>query len=594
MDGWTPTQDLPVVDYAAPVQEGHNPSAEENDINDTSPYQDLDQDDPTLWDESIVAPVNTDDLVNLAMHSPVGMVLATPELRIYWVNKRWYEITQVERGQDLNSWIDNIDPDSMPMVIDILQGLMNSKVKRTGDIKWKNGGWFTFTAQVSTDSQGNVTGVAATIDDCTQRKTLELAQLESMKKEQAAARSRAEEASARARELVDLQSQREVLERRTKEFAQMAEISSIALTCAMPDGELIWANKAFCELHDLQLHEINSWATTVIDEDRKLLEEKWFHTLRTHEPLYSRHRLKNGRVLQAQTVPSIRGEDKENCTFVSAIMDITTEVRHQQAVERLNEERIKEQTRLAAEAEDRRKAAVFQKEQQALLIDVTSHELRNSLNPITQSAILIKASLLAAQGRTENSVTGESKDGIDIEEDLEACDAIIDSANQMERVANDVLGLAQIQANQLAVTPVPFDLTMTMRSIHRMFKADCRAKGVQMTVEMGKGVQALGSRRLLKGRTDPSRLSQTTVNLMSNAMKFIVKSEKRHVRIRIDISLDKPEDSGPIAPPSEPSMLLDDNTPIYLYIAVHDTGPGLTEKELGKLFQRFSQANSDD
>jgi hypothetical protein len=33
-----------------------------------------------------------------------------------------------------------------------------------------------------------------------------------------------------------------------------------------------------------------------------------------------------------------------------------------------------------------------------------------------------------------------------------------------------------------------------------MFQADCRAKGVQMTVEMGEGVQALGSRRLLKGK----------------------------------------------------------------------------------------------
>lgn len=53
-------------------------------------------------------------------------------------------------------------------------------------------------------------------------------------------------------------------------------------------------------------------------------------------------------------------------------MDVTAEVRHQEAVERLNEERINEQTRLAAEAEERRKAAVFQKEQQALLIDVTS------------------------------------------------------------------------------------------------------------------------------------------------------------------------------------------------------------------------------
>lgn len=67
---------------------------------------------------------------------------------------------------------------------------------------------------------------------------------------------------------------------------------------------------------------------------------------------------------------------------------------------------------------------------------------------------------------------------------------------------------------------------------------------------------------------DPSRLTQTTVNLISNAMKFIVKSEKRQVRIRIDISLDKPEDSAPLTPPSEPTMLLEDNTPIYLYIAV--------------------------
>lgn len=121
-------------------------------------------------------------------------------------------------------------------------------------------------------------------------------------------------------------------------------------------------------------------------------------------------------------------------------MDVTAEVRHEQAVARLNEERIQQQTLLAAEAEERRKAAVFQKEQQALLIDVTSHELRNSLNPITQSAILIKASLLEAQNRADKAAADDLKVGIDIQEDIEACDAIIDSANQMERVANDVLG----------------------------------------------------------------------------------------------------------------------------------------------------------
>lgn len=118
-----------------------------------------------------------------------------------------------------------------------------------------------------------------------------------------------------------------------------------------------------------------------------------------------------------------------------------------------------------------------------------------------------------------------------------------------------------------------------------MFQADCRAKGVQMTVEMGTSVQSLGQRRLLKGEwqgyfpdntmskftglsADPSRLAQTTVNLISNAQKFIIKSDTRRVRITIDISLDKPEQSEPILPPSEPPEELEAGTLLYLYIAV--------------------------
>jgi hypothetical protein len=138
-----------------------------------------------------------------------------------------------------------------------------------------------------------------------------------------------------------------------------------------------------------------------------------------------------------------------------------------------------------------------------------------------------------------------------------------------------------------------------------MFQADCRAKGVQMTVEMGTSVQALGQRRLLKGElhisldssiltytvlsADPSRLAQTTVNLVSrrrlffscwtrlivrgffqisNSLKFIIKSQTRRVRVCIDISLDKPGDSDPILPPSEPSEVPEAGSPVYLYIAV--------------------------
>lgn len=39
--------------------------------------------------------------------------------------------------------------------------------------------------------------------------------------------------------------------------------------------------------------------------------------------------------------------------------------------------------------------------------------------------------------------------------------------------------------------------------------------------------------------------------------------------------------------------LLRDDLPVYLYVAVTDTGPGLTPKELDMLFQRFSQVSRE-
>ena len=41
----------------------------------------------------------------------------------------------------------------------------------------------------------------------------------------------------------------------------------------------------------------------------------------------------------------------------------------------------------------------------------------------------------------------------------------------------------------------------------------------------------------------------------------------------------------------EKAPLLKDDMPAYLYVAVTDTGPGLTPKELDMLFQRFSQVS---
>lgn len=58
----------------------------------------------------------------------------------------------------------------------------------------------------------------------------------------------------------------------------------------------------------------------------------------------------------------------------------------------------------------------------------------------------------------------------DLEEDIEALDAITECGLAQERIANDILGLAQIQLSKYSVTPIDFDLATSLRNICRMFK----------------------------------------------------------------------------------------------------------------------------
>jgi CheY-like chemotaxis protein len=60
----------------------------------------------------------------------------------------------------------------------------------------------------------------------------------------------------------------------------------------------------------------------------------------------------------------------------------------------------------------------------------------------------------------------------------------------------------------------------------------------------------------------------------------------------MDIGVEPPLEDGCRKPvPSTRPPPLVEGMPVYLYVAVADTGPGLTDTELGNLFQRFSQAS---
>jgi len=80
--------------------------------------------------------------------------------------------------------------------------------------------------------------------------------------------------------------------------------------------------------------------------------------------------------------------------------------------------------------------------------------------------------------------------------------------------------------------------------------------------------------------------------LLANAIRFTGSSTIRNVELHLDVGAEPPSDLSCEKPCITSEVIkLTAETPIYVFVAVKDTGPGLTPDELELLFRRFSQAS---
>ncbi|KAG8887667.1 hypothetical protein FRB98_009229 [Tulasnella sp. 332] len=257
------------------------------------------------------------------------------------------------------------------------------------------------------------------------------------------------------------------------------------------------------------------------------------------------------------------------------------------------------QTR-AADADRQRAAADERRRRQELLVDVTSHELRQPVSAILNCSQLVRANLESLTEKLRSSRTCPFVPSAELlatmEEDLDALDSIYQCGLSQERIANDVLSLSRMQLDTLSIQSIEFPLIKELRRILSIFTNELKMKKIALDLRLGESVPLLEGDKVV---SDRNRFGQIVTNLMSNAIKFadISSPPNRQIIVFLDLSLDPPLPGHCAAPPRKASDVPFSNNPnvdreVFVYVAVKDSGPGLKPGDLALLFQRFQQGSN--
>ncbi|WP_222613108.1 response regulator [Undibacterium jejuense] len=137
------------------------------------------------------------------------------------------------------------------------------------------------------------------------------------------------------------------------------------------------------------------------------------------------------------------------------------------------------------------------------------------------------------------------------------------SGEHLLGIINDILDFSKIEAGKLDIETVPFGIHQVTDNLLNLLSSKAEDKGLELLLKLDPRLPAV-----LLG--DPLRIGQILINYVSNAIKFTEAGE-----VCIDISVEEKSDADAL-----------------LKFQVMDTGIGLTQEQIGRLFNSFEQADS--
>ena len=181
-------------------------------------------------------------------------------------------------------------------------------------------------------------------------------------------------------------------------------------------------------------------------------------------------------------------------------------------------------------------------EARTTLLANVSHELRTPMNVILGHTQLLQQTALSSEQSTQLQTVHES-------------------ATFMLRLVNDLLDVAQLDQGTISLELSPFELMPLLTEVTTTYQAMAAAKGLTFTSTLSQWSSGL------QVRSDPLRVRQILTNLISNAVKF---TREGSIALRFELKTDK------------------------LVCHIADTGVGMNQADIHRLFQPFSQADESN
>jgi len=336
----------------------------------------------------------------------------------------------------------------------------------------------------------------------------------------------------------------------SKYSLSLIEASRDPLFTVSPEGKITDMNEATANISGMTREELTGTDFfgyfTEPQKAREVYQEVFAKGSVADSPLTLRH--KGGKLTDVLFNGSVYKDDRGNVLGVVIVArDVTdqkriaTELTEAKVFAELATELAEEAKRKAEESTKIAEDAVKAKQQ---FLSNMSHEIRTPMNAIIGfTKVVMKTSLTAKQ--------------------KEYLSAIKVSGDALIVLINDILDLAKVDAGKMSFEHTPFKMATSISAMLHLFETKIQEKNLILIKEYDKNIP-----EVLVG--DAVRLHQIILNLVSNAVKFTTEG-KITVRVK---------------------LLNEDEEKAKIEFSVADTGIGISENKIGRIFEDFQQATS--